>query len=96
MTRKEFDLLAFLASAPGQVFSREDLLERVWGSNGRWQGRSTVTEHIRRVRLKIETDPGEPALDHDHPGHRVPLHRPGRLIGVGGGPTVTVRGDAGP
>jgi DNA-binding response OmpR family regulator len=54
------DLLAFLASAPGRVFSREDLLERVWGSNGRWQGRSTVTEHIRRVRLKIETDPENP------------------------------------
>jgi two-component system phosphate regulon response regulator PhoB len=61
MTRKEFDLLAFLASAPGRVFSREDLLERVWGSNGRWQGRSTVTEHIRRVRLKIESDPENPA-----------------------------------
>ena len=60
MTRKEFDLLAFLAAAPGRVFSREDLLERVWGSNGRWQGRSTVTEHIRRVRLKIETDPENP------------------------------------
>jgi two-component system, OmpR family, phosphate regulon response regulator PhoB len=60
MTRKEFDLLAFLANAPGRVFSRDDLLERVWGSNGRWQGRSTVTEHIRRVRLKIEEDPESP------------------------------------
>ncbi len=60
MTRKEFDLLAFLAASPGRVFSREDLLERVWGSTGRWQGRSTVTEHIRRVRLKIETDPENP------------------------------------
>jgi DNA-binding response OmpR family regulator len=60
MTRKEFDLLAFLAAAPGRVFSREDLLERVWSSNGQWQGRSTVTEHIRRVRLKIESDPENP------------------------------------
>ena len=60
MTRKEFDLLAFLAAAPGRVFSREDLLEQVWGSNGRWQGRSTVTEHVRRVRLKIEADPEKP------------------------------------
>ncbi|HXZ62320.1 MAG TPA: response regulator transcription factor [Acidimicrobiales bacterium] len=60
MTRKEFDLLAFLASSPGRVFSREDLLEQVWGSNGRWQGRSTVTEHVRRVRLKIEADPENP------------------------------------
>jgi DNA-binding response OmpR family regulator len=60
MTRKEFDLLAFLAAAPGRVFSREDLLEQVWGSNGRWQGRSTITEHVRRVRLKIEADPENP------------------------------------
>ncbi len=60
MTRKEFDLLAFLASSPDRVFSREDLLERVWGSTGRWQGRSTVTEHIRRIRLKIEADPEKP------------------------------------
>ena len=60
MTRKEFDLLAFLASAAGRVFSREDLLQRVWGSNGRWQGRSTVTEHVRRVRLKIEVRPRDP------------------------------------
>lgn len=61
MTRKEFDLLAFLASSPGRVFSREDLLEQVWGSNGGWQGRSTVTEHVRRVRLKIEADPENPS-----------------------------------
>jgi two-component system, OmpR family, phosphate regulon response regulator PhoB len=60
MTRKEFDLLAFLAASPGQVFSREDLLERVWGSTGAWQRCSTVTEHVRRVRLKIEPDPDSP------------------------------------
>jgi two-component system phosphate regulon response regulator PhoB len=60
MTRKEFDLLAFLASCPGRVFSREELLERVWGSTSRWQGCSTVTEHVRRVRLKIEADPENP------------------------------------
>jgi two-component system response regulator ResD len=60
MTRKEFDLLAFLASSPGRVFSREELLERVWGSTSRWQGCSTVTEHVRRVRLKIESDPEHP------------------------------------
>jgi two-component system, OmpR family, phosphate regulon response regulator PhoB len=60
MTRKEFDLLAFLVASPGQVFSREDLLERVWGSTEEWQGRSTVTEHVRRVRLKIEPDPDKP------------------------------------
>ena len=60
MTRKEFDLLAFLAASPGRVFSRQDLLERVWASTDEWQGCSTVTEHVRRIRLKIEDDPNEP------------------------------------
>lgn len=60
MTRKEFDLLAFLAASPGRVFSRQDLLERVWASTDEWQGCSTVTEHVRRIRLKIEDDPNSP------------------------------------
>lgn len=60
LTRKEFDLLAFLAAAPHQVFSRLDLLERVWGSTEQWQGQSTVTEHVRRIRLKIEDDSDRP------------------------------------
>ena len=60
MTRKEFDLLAFLAASPGRVFSRQDLLERVWASTDEWQGCSTVTEHVRRIRLKIEEDPNTP------------------------------------
>jgi two-component system phosphate regulon response regulator PhoB len=60
MTRKEFDLLTFLAASPGRVFSRQDLLERVWASTDEWQGCSTVTEHVRRIRLKIEDDPNTP------------------------------------
>ncbi|HWD56505.1 MAG TPA: response regulator transcription factor [Acidimicrobiales bacterium] len=60
MTRKEFDLLTFLASSPGRVFSRQELLERVWASTNEWQGCSTVTEHVRRIRLKIEDDPNAP------------------------------------
>jgi two-component system alkaline phosphatase synthesis response regulator PhoP len=60
MTRKEFDLLTFLASSPGQVFTREELLERVWRSTAQWQARSTVTEHVRRVRQKIEPWPTSP------------------------------------
>jgi DNA-binding response OmpR family regulator len=59
-TRKEFDLLAFLATSPGVAFSREDLLERVWGSVADWQGTATVTEHIRRLRYKVESDPVNP------------------------------------
>jgi two-component system alkaline phosphatase synthesis response regulator PhoP len=56
LTPKEFDLLAFLAAAPDQVFTREELLEHVWGSTQEWQDPATITEHIRRLRLKLEHD----------------------------------------
>lgn len=59
-TAKEFDLLAFLASSPRQVFSREQLLAQVWDSSSQWQDAGTVTEHIRRVRRKIESNPDNP------------------------------------
>ena len=60
LTSKEFSLLAFLASSPRQVFSREQLLEHVWSSSSEWQNDATVTEHIRRLRSKIESDPDHP------------------------------------
>jgi len=60
LTAKEFSLLAFLAASPRQVFSREQLLEHVWASSPEWQNEATVTEHIRRLRLKIESDPDRP------------------------------------
>ena len=60
LTAKEFDLLAFLAASPRQVFSRSQLLERVWDSNRDWQDEATVTEHVRRVRRKVEDDPDNP------------------------------------
>jgi DNA-binding response OmpR family regulator len=60
LTPKEFDLLAFLAASPRQVFSRGQLLEQVWESSPDYQDPSTVTVHIRRLRQKIETDPNEP------------------------------------
>jgi DNA-binding response OmpR family regulator len=59
-THKEFDLLAFLATSPRQVFSREQLLDHVWESSSEWQDPATVTEHIRRVRRHIESDPDKP------------------------------------
>jgi two-component system phosphate regulon response regulator PhoB len=59
-TAKEFDLLVFLAASPRQVFSREQLLSNVWGSSSEWQDPATVTEHVRRVRRKIELDPDHP------------------------------------
>ena len=64
LTPKEFDLLAFLAASPDQVFTREELLEHVWGSTKEWQDPATVTEHIRRLRLKMEADPAEPRWLH--------------------------------
>ena len=60
MTAKEFDLLTFLASSPRQVFGREQLLQHVWSSSSEWQDSATVTEHVRRVRRKIEVDPDHP------------------------------------
>jgi len=59
-TAKEFDLLCFLAQAPRRVFSREQILKSVWDSSGNWQDAATVTEHVRRLRKKIERNPDEP------------------------------------
>lgn len=59
LTAREFDLLLFLASNPGQVFTREQLLDRVWDYH--FPGdTSTVTVHVRRLREKIEPDPVRP------------------------------------
>jgi len=60
LTAKEFDLLAFLVAHPLQVFSRGDLLDRVWGSSPEWQDPATVTVHVRRIRQKIEVDSQAP------------------------------------
>jgi DNA-binding response OmpR family regulator len=58
LTAREFELLAFLARRPRQVFRRDELLERVWGYT--YGDTSTVTVHIRRLREKIEDDPSAP------------------------------------
>ena len=60
LTAREFDLLAFLAAAPRQVFSRAELLRQVWDSSPDYQDPSTVTVHVRRIRRKIESDPEQP------------------------------------
>jgi two-component system, OmpR family, phosphate regulon response regulator PhoB len=59
-TAKEFDVLVFLASSPSHVFSRAELLEKVWGSSAEWQDPGTVTEHVRRIRQLIEAEPSNP------------------------------------
>lgn len=59
---KEFDLLAFLAARPGHVFSRTELLHHVWNSKPEWQAPSTVTEHIHRLRGKLDPDSNRPSV----------------------------------
>ena len=59
LTRTEFQLLVELASAPGRVFSREELLERVWGKDYFGDGR-LVDVHVRRLRKKIEPEDTKP------------------------------------
>jgi DNA-binding response OmpR family regulator len=59
LTQREFDLLAYLAANPGQVFSRDQLMEAVWGHNF-FEDTSTVTVHVRRLRAKLDDDPAVP------------------------------------
>ncbi len=60
LTPREFDLLAFLASCPGRSFTREELLRHVWHSSASWQDAATVTQHMHRLRHKLESDPAHP------------------------------------
>ena len=60
LANREFELLHFLASSPGIVFSKEALFERVWGMDA--LGRTdTVAVHVNRIREKVEADPSRPA-----------------------------------
>jgi DNA-binding response OmpR family regulator len=61
LTAREFDLLAFLAAHPRQVFTRDQLLQQVWKSEPGWVGGGTVTEHIYRVRRELERHPASNA-----------------------------------
>jgi DNA-binding response OmpR family regulator len=61
LTRTEFKLLCELATEPGRVLSREELLERVWGYD--YFGDSRLVDvHVRRLRKKVEEDPGHPTV----------------------------------
>ena len=59
LTAREFDLLHYLAAHPNHVFTRDQLMDAVWG-NDFIADTSTVTVHIRRLREKIESDPAQP------------------------------------
>ncbi len=59
LTPKEFELLRVLVAHPGRVYSREELLERIWGYEYDGDTR-TVDVHVRHLRLKVERDPSNP------------------------------------
>ena len=59
LTAREFDLLHHLASSPGRVYTRDQLMELVWGYTFS-ADTSTVTVHVRRLREKVEPDPARP------------------------------------
>lgn len=59
LTPKEFDLLYHLASTPRHVYTREEILERVWGYQSRGGDLRTVDTHIKRLRKKLQEDRGE-------------------------------------
>ena len=63
LTAKEFDALELLATKPNKVYSRENLLNIVWGADYPG-GARTVDVHIRRLREKIEINPSEPQYVH--------------------------------
>ena len=58
LTVREFDLLRFLVAHPGRAFSRDELLQQVWGWS--FGDQTTVTVHVRRLREKVEPDPTRP------------------------------------
>lgn len=61
LTSTELRILALLVGSPGRIFSREEILERVWGYDYAGDTR-TIDVHVRRLREKIERDPGKPEL----------------------------------
>lgn len=74
-TPKEFAIIAFLAEHSPRTFGRDALLEHVWGSMSQWQDPATVTEHVRRVRVKLSTAGCAPDLIETVRGYgyRIPL-----------------------
>lgn len=62
LTRLEYDLLVFLASTPGHSYTHEQLLSAVWDSSSEWQSPNTVSEHIYRLRRKLQLGNGTPRI----------------------------------
>ena len=60
LAAKEFELLAYFVDHPQRACTRAELLAAVWASHAGWQNEATVTEHVYRLRLKVEADPQRP------------------------------------
>jgi two-component system alkaline phosphatase synthesis response regulator PhoP len=69
LTRKEFDLLRYFVEHPGEVITRDRLLDEVWGYE-RFPTTRTVDTHVLRLRQKLERDP-------EHPAHLLTVHAQG-------------------
>ena len=68
LTKKEFDLLYFLAAHPDQVMSREEIRHALWGKRQLYTWSRTIDVHIQHLRQKLEQDPKNPALILTVPG----------------------------
>ena len=75
LTRKEFDLLRYLVEHPGEVITRDRLLDEVWGYE-RFPTTRTVDTHILRLRQKFEDDPERPGAHPDRARPGLPVRRP--------------------
>lgn len=62
LTTMEYRLLALFMQNPNQVLPKERILDRLWDSEGNYIDENTLAVHIRRLRMKIETDPGNPLM----------------------------------
>ena len=74
LAAREFDLLAFLARHPRRVFTREQIMQSVWGYTAAIDT-GTLSVHVRRLREKIEDDPRDAAAHRDRLERRLPLRR---------------------
>ncbi len=59
LTPKEFQILSLMADSPGRVFTRDDLIEALWGEEYE-SSNISIPVYIRRIRMKIEPDPSNP------------------------------------
>ena len=93
LTYVEFELLRTLAARPGRVFSRQTLLEALWGGSDYREPR-TIDVHVRHLREKLERDPREPRVHPDRARRRLPLPRPVKPLVASVGARLSARAAA--